>query len=148
MIFISPLIIVIYGAQMLQKLDKPMFHGILLILLALLHIFNPWEGIMLLNLQGVVAYLLYFCLGYYGCQYHIAQRLEGKIIVPGICLSGLLSILFVTIIPPFIGKDILMALNGIALSILLGNLYVRRQWRFFHHLFGASYAIYLFSWFP
>ena len=141
-------LIVMYGARMLQKLDKPMFHGILLILLALLHVFNPLEGIMLLNLQGVVAYLFYFCLGYYGCQYHIAQRLEGKRVVPGICLSGLLSILFVTVIPPFTGKDILMALNGIALSILLGNLYVRRQWRFFHHLFGASYATYLFSWFP
>ena len=35
-----------------------------------------------------------------------------------------------------------------ALSLLLGQLYVQRQWHFLHHLFGASYAIYLFSWFP
>ena len=141
-------LIVSYGARGLRKLDKAVWHIVALLALALLHIFNPLEGIMLLNLQGVMAYLFYFCAGYYGCQYRVASLLNGKAVVLGICLSGLLSILFVTVIPPFMRKDILMALNGIALSILLGNLYVRRQWCFFHHLFGASYAIYLFSWFP
>lgn len=141
-------LLVMYGARLLKNWDSPLFHWILLAVLTLLHIFNPLENIKLLNLQGVVSYLFYFCSGYYCCRYRIAKRLEGKIIIPGICLSGLLSVLFVTVIPPFMGKDILMALNGIAFSILLGNLYAQQQWHFFHHLFGASYAIYLFSWFP
>lgn len=141
-------LIVIYGARLLRKLDAYWGHMVLLLGLALLHIFNPLQGISLLNLQGVISYLFYFCLGYYCCQYHVTNLLNEKVLLPGICVSGLLSILFVTDVPPFIGKDILMAINGIAFSILLGNLYVRRQWHFFHHLFGASYAIYLFSWFP
>ena len=141
-------LLVMAGARLLKNLDKLAWHGMLLVALALLHIFNPLEGIMLLNLQGVMAYLFYFCLGYYCCRYQVAKLLEGRIGIPGIFLSGLLSILFVTVVPSFIGKDILMVLNGIALSILLGNLYVARQWHFLHHLFGASYAIYLFSWFP
>ena len=37
---------------------------------------------------------------------------------------------------------------GIAFCIYLGTLYVRYDCHFLDHLFGASYAIYLFSWFP
>lgn len=138
-------IIVMYGTRLLKRLNNPIFHVLLLLFLVLLHIFNPLKGIRLLNLQGVVNYLFYFCLGYYCCYYNVARLLNGYIYI---CLSGLLSVLFVTIVPSFAGKDILMALNGIALSIMLGNLYISHQWYFFHHLFGASYAIYLFSWFP
>lgn len=141
-------LVVMYGAKLFKKLNKPWFHFFLLVTLFFLHIFNPLENIMLLNLQGVMAYLFYFCTGYYCCQYHIVSQMDGKILTLCVCLSIILSILFISIVPPFIGWDVLKALNGIALSIMLGILYVRRQWHFFHHLFGASYAIYLFSWFP
>lgn len=41
-----------------------------------------------------------------------------------------------------------MPLYGIVMSLFLGCIYIKYNWRFLHHLFGASYAIYLFSWFP
>ena len=139
--------LVICGAHLLKHIHSEWLHGILLLALLLLHLFNPLKEIRLLNINGVVNYLIYFALGYYVCRYHITKHINNHL-HPGLLLTGALSILFVTVIPNFWGKSLLMAANGILLSLLLGQLYVRKQWHFLHHLFGASYAIYLFSWFP
>lgn len=58
------------------------------------------------------------------------------------------SIVLTFSLPSFIGKDVLTALTGILFSIFLANIYMKNNWHFLNHLFGASYAIYLFSWFP
>ncbi len=135
-------LIIIYGARLLKDLDKPIWHIVLLVLLLLLHLFNPLTGIKILNLEGVVNYLIYFCLGFFCCRYHIIKYLNYNLWFT--TLSFALSLIFVVTI----GKGVLTAINGIALSILLGRIYLKRQCHFMHHLFGASYAIYLFSWFP
>ena len=139
--------LVICGAKLLQKIQTPQKHAILLAALLLLHLFNPLEGIRLFNLGGVVDYLFYFASGYYTCRFHLAERMQPHLGI-GFCLTGILSVVFVTLIPNFLGKDVLTAINGIVFSLLLGQMYVQQQWHFLHHLFGASYAIYLFSWFP
>ena len=140
-------LIVIYGARLFHCFDCRAGHAAVLAAALLLHLFNPAAGIGLLNLNGVASYLLYFLLGYYCCRYRVADRL---VIHPyaGAGATLLLSLAFVTIIPPFTGKDVLAACNGIALSIFLGQIYIARHARFLNHLYGASYAIYLFSWFP
>lgn len=111
--------------------------------LLLLHLFNPLSGVEILNLSGVVFYVIYFWLGYCCCRYHVERHFPSWIWLP----SLVLSIIFMEL-PSFLGRDILRSLNGIVLSISLGQLYVRYGARFFNHLYGASYAIYLFSWFP
>ena len=63
-------------------------------------------------------------------------------------LTFLLSVCFVVEVPDFEGKDVVTAVNGILMSVFLGKIYTSNGWHFLHHLFGASYAIYLFSWFP
>ena len=138
--------LVIYGVHFLKEMDKPVFHVCLLIFCLLLHLFNPLQGIFILNLQGVTDYLIYFLLGYYGCRMHIVEQLRYPI--GGFVLTCLLSVCFVVEIPDFKGKELLTAINGIFMSIFLGKIYTANNWKFFHHLFGASYAIYLFSWFP
>lgn len=139
-------LIVTYGAKLLKG-HKPIAWPILLFTgLLCLHLFNPLKGIKLLNLEGVANYLLYFYMGYYACEKRLAQRMSpyaNGIIACAFTLSVLLLLA-----PSFLGKDIICATNGIALSIGLGLLYQRYQCRFMHHLYGASYAIYLFSWFP
>lgn len=139
--------LVISGAKLLPRIQAPQKHIILLAALLLLHLFNPLAGIRLFNLGSVVNHLLYFALGYYTCRYHLPERMH-RHLGAGLCLTGVLSVLFVTLLPDFFGKDVLTAVNGIVLSLLLGQVYVQRQGHFLHHLFGASYAIYLFSWFP
>lgn len=113
----------------------------------LIHLFNPLEGVKILNLEGVVDYLFYFVLGYGCCRWSIFMRL-GKRVYKEALVSFIMSILLVFALPDFWGKDVLTALAGIILSLYLSKIYVLRDWHFFHHLFGASYAIYLFSWFP
>lgn len=45
-------------------------------------------------------------------------------------------------------KSLLLAFNGIAMSFAIAHIYVGRKWSFLNPYFEASYAIYLFSWFP
>lgn len=111
--------------------------------LLVLNLFNPFAEIQLLNLGGVANYLFYFFVGYCCCRLHVERHLPHWSWIVALLLSvGFLRL------PAFSGRGVLMALNGIVLSLSLGQLYVRRNAHFLNHLYGASYAIYLFSWFP
>lgn len=140
-------LLVVVGTRFLKEVHHPDKHLFILVALLALHLFNPLREVRLFNLGSAVHHLFYFALGYYVCRYRLAERID-RHHGAGICLTGGLSLLFVTLIPDFFGKEVLMAVNGIALSLLLGHVYIQRKWHFLHHLFGASYAIYLFSWFP
>ena len=140
-------LLAVYGARLLRQFDTLQGHLALLAALLLLHLFNPAAHLRLMNLSGVASYLIYFFLGYYCCRYRIIDRLTPHIHA-GAAASGLLSLALVTVVPDFMGKDLIAACNGILLSILLGKIYLRHRAHFLDHLYGASYAIYLFSWFP
>lgn len=137
-------LIAVYGARLQRYAKCPI--QILLLCTLLAHLFNPVEDVKVLNIGGVVGYLFYFALGYYVCRGKIEQKFENTPIYSA-TFTLLLSIFFISI-PGFFGKDVLTAVNGIAMSISLGYIYTKRGMGFFHHLFGASYAIYLFSWYP
>lgn len=138
--------IVVYSARISTYIKYAIPGLFILILLLLLHLFNPFTQVAFFNIVGVCSYLFYFVLGYYFCQMKIEQRMNGKSIV-GFCCTFSLSILLI-FIPSFIGRDVLLAVNGILMSAFLGLVYVKYNYTFLHFLFGASYAIYLFSWFP
>ncbi len=113
----------------------------------MIHLFNPLDGVLVLNLWGVINYLFYFVLGYCCCRWSFFTRL-GSHIYAGTLVTLIALTLLVFGVPDFLGKEVLGALIGITFSLYLSKVYVQRDWHFFHHLFGASYAIYLFSWFP
>lgn len=141
-------VLTLLGAPAAGRLGQSIKHvpeGILILLL-ILHLFNPAEKVMLLNAEGVIGYLLYFGLGYY----YRMRRFETKsygYALPLFAATFALSLLLPHL-PDFKGSDVVCAVNGITMSISLGQLYEKYRCRFLHHLFGASYAIYLFSWFP
>ena len=140
--------IVIYGAKLCGCFTMTWHsHVIILVVLVLLHIYNPLAAVSLLNLGGVVAYLLYFAAGYYYCKVHIKMP-QGRKIWLMIAITLVVSIILVMYVPDFKGKDIIAAFNGIMFCMLLAQAYVNANMHFFDHLFGASYTIYLFSWFP
>lgn len=112
----------------------------------MLHLLNPLKGVKIFNIEGVVSYLFYFVLGYSLCRWSIFIHLRRM--YRGVLGLLVVSMLLVFAVPNFLGKDVLESLAGIFLSLYLSKIYVLRDWHFFHHLFGASYAIYLFSWFP
>lgn len=121
-------------------------YSISLFFLLILHIFNPLEKITFLNLGGVCFYLFYFMLGYSACHFHIIDRIVHHQYIK-LLISFFISVLFITVIPGFPCKDVLMSVNGIILSVLIAKIYCKYNLKFLNHLFGSSYAIYLFSWF-
>lgn len=139
-------IIISFASRVFSYLKCRIPFLLFLALLLLLHLFNPLKGVKIFNLEGVASYLFYFALGYYVCYKGLMQGLIRHLIFVTFILF-LFSIVFLYI-PVFDGKDVLVAINGIVLSICLGRIYVIHNYTFLNHLFGASYAIYLFSWFP
>ena len=121
-------VIVIYGIRIFKEMDKPAYHVGLFIICMLLHVFNPLKDVSILNLQGVIEYLIYFLLGYYSCRTHLIERLRHPI--GGFMLTFLLSVCLVVEVPDFEGKDVVTAVNGIWMSVFLGKIYISNGWHF------------------
>ncbi len=138
--------IVAIGAKCLNQLHIKHIPIVILILLLILHLTNPVKDIRLLNIGGVANYLFFFALGYYCCKYGIEKHIA-KYAIPILCITFSLSIIYF-FVPDFFGIRTLAALNGISMSIAFGQVYIKRNWSFFKPYYGASYAIYLLSWFP
>ncbi|WP_295936497.1 acyltransferase family protein [uncultured Alistipes sp.] len=138
-------VITMYGARALKNIKFNIW-PLLLPALLLMHMFNPLADVKILNIGGVVNYILYFALGYYVCRERIEQVFEKSPF--SFCISTLALSLILLFVPDFPGKDVLSAANGIVMSISLGYIYIKRNMTFLQHLYGASYAIYIFSWFP
>ncbi len=124
----------------------PMGSPILLLTLALANCLLPFTKDSLLNLAGVAFYLVYFTAGYL----YQASRLEeaikrasGKMtVIPPLALSVVLLYA-----PQGSLTDLLMAFNGILMSIGLSQAYKRLGGHWLDHLFGYTYSIYLYSGF-
>lgn len=120
---------------------------VILPMLVILYFYNPLNGVSIFNMQGVVTNLVYFTAGIYYCANQEKTERFLRLSNPFyLIIPLLLSILFMY--GEGKGADILLAFNGILFSLWLGHLYVRSACRFLNHLDNASYAIYLFSWFP
>lgn len=116
------------------------------------YLYNPFQNVDenitdFFNIGGAVSYLVYFTTGIFCYRWDLIKKYLQPTL-PTILLSSAISIAFITVIPDFYSKDLLSSLNGIVLSLYLCQIYEKRQWSFLNHLFGSSYAIYLFSWFP
>ena len=129
-----------------------LLHPLLLLLALAIHLIQPLQWVEsdvfgLLNFAGALDYLFYFALGYYVCRFDVLKYIGRHALVEGV-LTFVFSILLLMVLPNFWGKDVLAAVNGIYMSICWCRIYVESGTHFLTHLFGASYAIFLFSWFP
>ncbi len=133
------------------KLNHQRSISILLIIVWILSLTNPLEGIKLFNLSSLFWHSLFFTLG-------IAYQNYEKIVNRSLYLSspwatlafGLISVIVVAI--GYNSQNIvtsqLTALVGIIFTLSLGQLYLNSKLQFANILYGITYAIYLFSWFP
>lgn len=101
-----------------------------------------------LNIKGAVYYLFYVALGYWFCRSGIETRFSPAISTAVAVITFILSVAFVTKIPDFIGSKVIASVNGITMSIALGQLYVATRLKFLNHLYGTTFTIYLLSWLP
>lgn len=137
--------IVIYASHP-KITHSPIFDAGLILFLALIHIWNPLDCVKLFNLQGVISYLVYFFAGYFFCCYNLQNKIRDHAIY-----IFIISFTFSWVIIQFSyieGLDIITAFNGIIMAFALCCIYTNNKWSFFSHLYGASFTIYLLSWFP
>lgn len=126
-------------------------YGIVFVGLLFLKIFNPLEGVSFLNLEGVTGYWLFFWSGiiFFFFQENIERYFylgKGWICaLLGVVFSGLIYY-FPDVSFPFV--RVVYTFLGILFSLSISKLYFSYQFHWADHLFGSSYAIYLFSWFP
>ena len=142
-------IVINSGLKLNSETQKKYSLGIELVLLMaflLLHLLDVCSTVRFLNMSGVIYYLIYFYAGFLLSKYDAVNQLE-KHKYWNFAISFLLSIVLM-LLPKFRGLDVVMAFNGIWMSISLGQIYLAREWKFLHPYFGSSYAIYLFSYFP
>ena len=97
------------------------------------------------NIYGVLHYLFYFVFGmlYYRYQKVLDTKMKLNSSLCAIILIG-----FTFFLVKIEVSDIIKAIVGILASISLGYVYLKYNLKFFDHLNGSTYAIYLFSWFP
>lgn len=140
--------IVAIGAYFLKRLRIKIHPAIILLILLIPH-FTPIEfpPIRLLNIGGAInLHLLYFASGYYACQYNLSGYIE-KHRNTILALTFVISIIL-TFTPTSSLNTFVKAYNGIIMSFALAHVYVHHQCKFLNPYFEASFAIYLFSWFP
>lgn len=141
--------IVIYGSPLFNKIKNETTAILLILLCTILHLYNPVSNIMLLNISGVCNYILFFVLGFYVCFYSLDVRLkEYKYLI--FVISGFLSFLFLYVQNSSLLSVVKLfaSFAGILFCVSFAHIYIEKSWRFLNFLFGASFTIYLFSWFP
>ncbi len=144
-LFLIFIIVILAVKTTKAQLKLPMALGGLIIL-TLLHMYSSEIDTRLLNISGVVSYFVYFAFGYISCAYNW-ERICAQKSAMVFAVTAIFSIVLL-LTPMWIGKDVLCAVNGIAMSVALAKVYINLNASFLNHLFGASFAIYLFSWFP
>ena len=126
------------------RIELPCWFWMLCSLILLL--VNPFADVEFLNIGKVVYYNFFFLFGVSWFKYGIAEYIVKymRFVFP-ISLLGLLAL---PCLPYFYDNGVTAAIIGIVMSFCLATLYVQKRWKFLNHLFGASYTIYLLSWFP
>lgn len=120
-------------------------------LLGILLLASPVLGVsksIPLNLDGVLYFMPYFVMGYV-CRerkWHNMVAAHSKALAP---VSLILSIilLYASLKTGHNITNIFSATCGIVMCMSAGYLYESHRLRFLHPLFGASYTIYIYSWF-
>lgn len=120
-------------------------------LLLLLTAVNPFITIsksLPLNPDGALFFMPYLVAGYLCCErgwQHAVER-KAAVLAPVALLVSLTS-LYVCLKTGYNPTNILAATSGIIMCMTAGQWYERRGCKFLNHLFGASYTIYIYSWF-
>ena len=131
-------------SQRRPYLSAKLMSCLLLSLLFLTNILLPTSRDIILNINGAIYYAFYFSLGYYVCHYRLIELID-KRKTSIILLLSTLSISFIGLHAnegPII--KLLLALNGILMSVSIALLYKRNKHCFLNYLSPASFTIYLY----
>lgn len=118
--------------------------SLLIVCLIAVSIVNPGTGF--LGLDSALYNAVFFAAGYM-FRKHKLETVVGRHSATAAAVTFTVSVALMY--APDTGiRYLLTSFNGILMSVALAHLYVAGRMRFLDHLDGASYTIYLLSWFP
>ena len=143
-----PTLFIIFAISPLLRASSNLQLCMTTMVLCMLHFFNPLLGMRILNLEGVVSYLIYFWVGCLMAQFW--KKFESGIFSnrPFIILFFIITVVLNTFEYRHPLLSFVTAISGIAMSFGLSQIYSTQKCSFLDFMSGYSYQIYLLSWFP
>lgn len=142
--FLPSLFLIFCMAYIAAKTKAKTNDSLLILYLASVSIVNPGTG--LLGLDSALYNAVFFAAGYM-FRKHMLETVVGRHSATAAAVTFTVSVALMY--APDTGiRYLLTSFNGILMSVALAHLYIAGKMRFLDHLDGATYTIYLLSWFP
>ena len=142
--FLPSLFLIFSFTLLAAKTKVNINDSLLIVCLIAVSIVNPGTGF--LGLDSALYNAVFFAAGYM-FRKHMLETVVGRHSATAAAVTFTVSVALMY--APDTGiRYLLTSFNGILMSVALAHLYVAGRMRFLDHLDGASYTIYLLSWFP
>lgn len=142
--FLPSLFLIFCMAYIAAKTKAKTNDSLLILYLITVSIVNPGTGF--LGLDSALYNAVFFAAGYM-FRKHMLETVVGRHSATAAAVTFTVSVALMY--APDTGiRYLLTSFNGILMSVALAHLYVAGKMRFLDHLDGATYTIYLLSWFP
>lgn len=142
--FLPSLFLIFCMAYIAAKTKAKTNDSLLIVCLIAVSIVNPGTGF--LGLDSALYNAVFFAAGYM-FRKHMLETVVGRHSATAAAVTFTVSVALMYALDTGI-RYLLTSFNGIMMSVALAHLYVAGRLRFLDHLDGASYTIYLLSWFP
>lgn len=142
--FLPSLFLIFCMAYIAAKTKAKTNDSLLIVCLIAVSIVNPGTGF--LGLDSALYNAVFFTAGYM-FRKHMLETVVGRHSATAAAVTFTVSVALMY--APDTGvRYLLSSFNGILMSVALAHLYIAGKMRFLDHLDGATYTIYLLSWFP
>lgn len=142
--FLPSLFLIFCMAYIAAKTKAKTNDSLLILCLITVSIVNPGTGF--LGLDSALYNAVFFAAGYM-FRKHMLETVVGRHSATAAAVTFTVSVALMY--APDTGiRYLLTSFNGILMSVALAHLYIAGKMRFLDHLDGATYTIYLLSWFP
>lgn len=142
--FLPSLFLIFCMAYIAAKTKAKTNDSLLIVCLIAVSIVNPGTGF--LGLDSALYNAVFFAAGYM-FRKHMLETVVGRHSATAAAVTFTVSVALMY--APDTGiRYLLTSFNGILMSVALAHLYIAGKMRFLDHLDGATYTIYLLSWFP
>lgn len=142
--FLPSLFLIFCMAYIAAKTKAKTNDSLLIVCLITVSIVNPGTGF--LGLDSALYNTVFFAAGYM-FRKHMLETVVGRHSATAAAVTFTVSVALMY--APDTGvRYLLSSFNGILMSVALAHLYIAGKMRFLDHLDGATYTIYLLSWFP
>lgn len=140
-----PTLFMIFCLALLASRIKVRVNDILL-LAALIAVNLTVPDIALIGLGDAIYNSIFFAAGYVVCKYKL-ENMVGRHAAVTATVTFIISIALLRL-PEGGIRFLISSFNGILMVIAAAHIYTGKKLHFLDHIDGASYTIYLLSWFP